>query len=130
MAKKSHPYPQKVWIIPRMKTVYRLIAFLLTVLATMANAQSTVYFCEKNGKRLATDVPCEETGSTETRRLLGRESPKEPEIDPIVLAKICRIYQTEKQAILDDQYYRGKPASPARLNDLNARMQKLRCPGC
>lgn len=115
-----------MWIIPLMKTRYLLIAVLV---ATTATAQSTVYFCDKNGKRVATDVPCEKTGSIETRRLQGREEPKEPEISPISRETLCPIYQREKHAILDDQYYRGKPASPARLNDLNARMQKLRCPG-
>lgn len=112
-----------------MKTRHLLRIVLLALVATTANAQSTVYFCEKNGKRTATDVPCEETGSTETRRLEGREKPKEPEISPVTQEFACPIYQSEKQAILDAQYYRGKPASPARLNDLNLRMQKLRCPG-
>lgn len=105
-----------------------LAVVFLVVFSVPVTAQTTVYYCNVGGKQQITDVPCDKLGGTETRRLQGGGEGKNPKMDPYFLDMLCNQLYRRKKQILDDQYYRGKPATPAALNPIDDRMREYGCP--
>lgn len=103
-----------------------LILVVVLAAAQIACAQTTVYYCQKDGRQQITDQPCEKSGAVEARRLRGVASVKS-DIDPMAQGMVCRFWQGEKKRVMDAQYYRGQPVRPAELNRINEELQKYVC---
>ena len=103
------------------------MAILILIFSSSSFSQVPVFYCNKDGAKSITDRPCETFGAVEERKIEGRVQPV-VKPDPMTTIIVCRAFDRQKQQILDDQYYRGVPASAKQLNELDAAMIKRGCP--
>lgn len=101
--------------------------FLLIVIPLLAHAQTTVYYCDVNGKKQITDLPCDKLGGVETKRLQGREDLKKKP-DPVFQEVMCSMLSSRKKQMMDDQYYRGKPHRMKDMADVENQLRDNDCP--